>query len=170
MCNFHSLIANISFFFSIPHRILIPLLNDNLHQPLSHRLTVGHNSSRLNHCSISVHSMSRLRPEFEIAKEESVSEAQEQDLSIEQEIECPRCHDIMTLGSEFDRLGYYCEECSFSLHLSHWKCDKPAQGNDVPWADQAIKRLDFFADSLLFFLIVVRSGPFGFKWGWFRFW
>ena len=119
MCNFHSLIAHISFFFSIPHRILIPLLNDNPNQPLSHRLTVGHNSSRLNHCSISVHSMSRLRPEFEIAKEESVSEAQEQDLSIEQEIECPRCHDIMTLGSEFDRLGYYCEECSFSLHLSH---------------------------------------------------
>jgi hypothetical protein len=27
----------------------------------------------------------------------------------------------MTLHSEFDRLAYYCEECSFSLHLSHWK-------------------------------------------------
>jgi ribosomal protein S27AE len=64
------------------------------------------------------HTMSRLLPEFEKAKEEPVSRIQEQDLSIEQEIECPRCHDVMTLHSEFDRLGYYCEECSFSLHLS----------------------------------------------------
>ncbi len=63
--------------------------------------------------------MSRLLPEFEKAKEEPFSEAQKQDLSIEQEIECPRCHDVMTLHSEFNRLGYFCEECSFSLHLSH---------------------------------------------------
>jgi hypothetical protein len=62
------------------------------------------------------HRMSRLLPEFEKAKEEPV---QEQDLSIEQEIECPRCHDVMTLHSEFDRLGCFCEECSFSLHLNH---------------------------------------------------
>jgi hypothetical protein len=41
------------------------------------------------------------------------------DISIEQEIECPRCHDVITLHSEFDRLGYLCEECDFSLHLSH---------------------------------------------------
>ena len=41
------------------------------------------------------------------------------DISIEQEIECPRCHDVMTLHSEFDRLGYLCEECDFSLRLSH---------------------------------------------------
>ncbi len=41
--------------------------------------------------------MSRLLPEFEKAKEEPVREVQEQDLSIEQEIECPRCHDVMTL-------------------------------------------------------------------------
>jgi hypothetical protein len=51
----------------------------------------------------------RLISQLEKPKEESFS----QDLSIEHEIECPRCHDIMTLGSEFDRLGYYCEECSF---------------------------------------------------------
>ena len=61
----------------------------------------------------------RLVPQFEKAKEEIVSQIEEKDLSIEQEIECPRCHDVMTLHSEFDRLGYYCEECSFSLHLSH---------------------------------------------------
>jgi len=61
--------------------------------------------------------MSRLLPEFEKAKIEPVSGVQEQDLSIEQEIECPRCHDVMTLCSEFGRLSYHCEECSFSLHL-----------------------------------------------------
>jgi len=43
----------------------------------------------------------------------------EADISIEQEIECPRCHDVMTLHSEFDRLGYLYEECDFSLHLGH---------------------------------------------------
>jgi hypothetical protein len=61
----------------------------------------------------------RLVPLLEKAKEEIVSQTKEQDLSIEQEIECPRCHDVMTLCSQFDRLGYHCEECSFSLHLSH---------------------------------------------------
>ena len=61
----------------------------------------------------------RLVPQLEKTKEENVSQIEEKDLSIEQEIECPRCHDLMTLSSEFDRLAYYCEECSFSLHLSH---------------------------------------------------
>ena len=46
-------------------------------------------------------------------------QTRKEDLTIEQEIECPRCLDIMTLHSEFDMLGYYCEECSFSLYLSH---------------------------------------------------
>jgi hypothetical protein len=41
-------------------------------------------------------------------------------LSIEQEIECPRCHGIMTLQSEFDFLGYFCEECDFVLRLTHY--------------------------------------------------
>jgi hypothetical protein len=35
--------------------------------------------------------------------------------SMEQEIECPRCHDIMTLSSNFDRLGYSCQECDLLL-------------------------------------------------------
>jgi len=34
------------------------------------------------------------------------------------EIECPRCHDIMTLHSEFDRLSYICEECDFLLYFN----------------------------------------------------
>jgi len=46
-------------------------------------------------------------------------QATKEDVPIEQEIECPRCHDVMTLHSEFDKLGYLCEECDFSLHLSH---------------------------------------------------
>jgi hypothetical protein len=35
--------------------------------------------------------------------------------NIEQDIECPRCHDIMTLSSNFDRLGYICQECDLLL-------------------------------------------------------
>jgi hypothetical protein len=35
--------------------------------------------------------------------------------NIEQEIECPRCSDIMTLSSNFDKLGYICQECDLLL-------------------------------------------------------
>jgi Zn finger protein HypA/HybF involved in hydrogenase expression len=35
---------------------------------------------------------------------------------LEHEIECPRCHDIMTLSAEFDCLYYICESCDFSLY------------------------------------------------------
>ena len=35
--------------------------------------------------------------------------------NMEQEIECPRCYDIMTLSSDFDRLGYFCQECDLLL-------------------------------------------------------
>jgi predicted SprT family Zn-dependent metalloprotease len=34
---------------------------------------------------------------------------------MEHEIECPRCADMMTLSSEFDRLGYVCQECDLLL-------------------------------------------------------
>ena len=37
--------------------------------------------------------------------------------NIEQEIECPRCYDIMALSSDFDRLSYVCQECNLSLLL-----------------------------------------------------
>ena len=40
-------------------------------------------------------------------------------LVIDEEIECPRCHDIKTLYSDFDKLCYMCEECSFLLALNH---------------------------------------------------
>jgi hypothetical protein len=34
---------------------------------------------------------------------------------IEQEIECPRCYDVMILSSNFDSIGYVCQECDFWL-------------------------------------------------------
>ena len=36
--------------------------------------------------------------------------------TIEHEIDCPRCYNIMTLCSDFDNLYYLCEECDFSLY------------------------------------------------------
>ena len=62
----------------------------------------------------------RLTQQLEKAREEHLSlVTSKKNVPIEQEIECPRCYDVMTLHSEFDRLGYFCEECSFSLYLSH---------------------------------------------------
>ena len=37
--------------------------------------------------------------------------------NIEQEIKCPRCHDIMTLSSDFDKLLYVCQECDLLLMM-----------------------------------------------------
>jgi hypothetical protein len=54
-------------------------------------------------------------PEVEL----EVQEVEEEDKTIkdiEQEIECPRCYDVMTLSSNFDRLGYVCQECDFLLY------------------------------------------------------
>jgi hypothetical protein len=39
-------------------------------------------------------------------------------LDIEHEIECPRCHDVMTLRSNYDQLCYLCEECNFPLYVN----------------------------------------------------
>ena len=38
--------------------------------------------------------------------------------TLENEIECPRCHEVMTLFSGFDFLYYQCEECHFPLYTS----------------------------------------------------
>jgi hypothetical protein len=43
-------------------------------------------------------------------------EKAEQVTSIENEIECPRCHDSMNLCSDFDRLFYSCDGCDFCLY------------------------------------------------------
>jgi hypothetical protein len=58
-----------------------------------------------------------LSPELELdLQEEEQDENNNQIMkSMEQEIECPRCSDIMTLTSDFDRLLYLCQECDLSL-------------------------------------------------------
>jgi predicted nucleic acid-binding Zn ribbon protein len=38
--------------------------------------------------------------------------------NLENEIECPRCHDMMTLCSDFDLLYYKCEECHLPLYTA----------------------------------------------------
>ena len=35
--------------------------------------------------------------------------------NVDHEMECPRCFDIMILSSDFDRLGYVCQECDLLL-------------------------------------------------------
>ena len=55
-------------------------------------------------------------PEVEL----DLQEVEEEDMTtkdIEQEIECPRCHDIMTLSSDFDKLLYVCQECDLLLMM-----------------------------------------------------
>ena len=54
-------------------------------------------------------------PEVEVELDSQVSEEEQTTEQIEQEIECPRCHDVMALSSDFDKLLYFCQECSFSL-------------------------------------------------------
>jgi hypothetical protein len=49
----------------------------------------------------------------------NINAKEEQEIPIpflEDEIECPRCHDSMILCSEFDNLYYVCEECDFCLY------------------------------------------------------
>ena len=46
----------------------------------------------------------------EVIQEKQVRE------DIENEIECPRCHDTMTLCSDFDNLYYLCDSCEFCLY------------------------------------------------------
>jgi len=38
--------------------------------------------------------------------------------NMEQEIECPRCCEMMALSSDFDRLYYFCQECILSLLIN----------------------------------------------------
>jgi hypothetical protein len=64
-----------------------------------------------------------VEPTLEIEKVMPAStkakEEQEQENKVpflEQEIECPRCHDSMMLCSDFDNLYYVCEGCDFCLY------------------------------------------------------
>ena len=50
-------------------------------------------------------------------EESSVPEQKEEPViaELDNEIECPRCNEIMKLCSSFDKLAYSCESCSFLL-------------------------------------------------------
>jgi hypothetical protein len=54
-------------------------------------------------------------PEVEVELDSQDIEEEQTTKEIEQEIECPRCHYIMALSSQFDKLLYFCQERSFSL-------------------------------------------------------
>jgi hypothetical protein len=57
-------------------------------------------------------------PVLDLQEEEEQDENNEVMKSMEQEIECPRCSDIMILSSDFDRLLYFCQECYLSLVMN----------------------------------------------------
>ena len=54
-------------------------------------------------------------PKLELDLQDSEEEEAGLIENMEQEIECPRCYDIMTLSSDFDKLGYFCQECDLLL-------------------------------------------------------
>jgi uncharacterized protein (DUF983 family) len=56
-----------------------------------------------------------LTPEIEVELDSQDIEEEQTTKEIEQEIECPRCYDVMSLSSEFDKLLYCCQECGLSL-------------------------------------------------------
>ena len=56
-----------------------------------------------------------LTPEIEVELDSQDIEEETTAKEIEQEIECPRCFDVMSLSSEFDKLLYFCQECGLSL-------------------------------------------------------
>ncbi|MPZ06837.1 MAG: hypothetical protein GEU26_10575 [Nitrososphaeraceae archaeon] len=55
---------------------------------------------------------------LEVLEETSLPPDQKEDpvvTELDNEIECPRCNDIMELNSKFDSLMYFCENCGFLL-------------------------------------------------------
>jgi hypothetical protein len=54
---------------------------------------------------------------LEIVEESSPQEQKDELVlsELDNEIECPRCSDLMELCSSFDKLVYSCESCSFLL-------------------------------------------------------
>jgi hypothetical protein len=58
-----------------------------------------------------------LSPKLDLSLQKSNDDEDEitKNMMIQQEIECPRCYDVMSLSSDFDRLLYFCQECKLSL-------------------------------------------------------
>lgn len=54
-----------------------------------------------------------LSPELEVESQEIEEDGIMKNM--QQEIEFPRCYDIMTFSSDFDKLLYFCQECDLSL-------------------------------------------------------
>jgi uncharacterized protein (DUF983 family) len=54
---------------------------------------------------------------LEILEEANSTEQKEQPVltELDNEIECPRCHEFMELHSSFDKIMYTCDSCSFLL-------------------------------------------------------
>lgn len=54
---------------------------------------------------------------LETSEESSLPEQKEEPAltELDNEIECPRCHEYMKLQSSFDSLMYTCESCNFLL-------------------------------------------------------
>jgi hypothetical protein len=53
--------------------------------------------------------------DLDIQKEDENHDYNQTLKNMEQEIECPRCYDIMILISDFDKLGYVCQDCDLLL-------------------------------------------------------
>ena len=62
-------------------------------------------------------SIELLSPDLKLESQEENKNEDQLMKNIEQEIECPRCHDIMTLSSDFDKLLYVCQECDLLLMM-----------------------------------------------------
>ena len=69
------------------------------------------------------HARTKLEPQRTRAEDKRVEEfglphQKEEESShseLDIETECPRCHEVMELRSDFDVLAYFCESCSFLL-------------------------------------------------------
>jgi hypothetical protein len=62
-------------------------------------------------------SIELLSPDLKLESHEENKNEDQLMKNIEQEIECPHCHDIMTLSSDFDKLLYVCQECDLLLMM-----------------------------------------------------
>jgi hypothetical protein len=52
--------------------------------------------------------LSSPKPDFDLQKSNDEEGEITKNMMIQQEIECPRCYDVMSLSSDFDRLLYFC--------------------------------------------------------------
>lgn len=68
-----------------------------------------------NHSLYKLMTIELLSPEIDHDLQKEMENDDQVLKNVEQEIECPRCYDIMTLSSDFDRLLYICQECDLSL-------------------------------------------------------